>query len=165
MIASSRGTVPKMNSRDRAIFSVHMEADSNKLYVGMPLVGRISGQVSIHMSRRINKPDGSFGGIVYIGVDPNYFGDYYKQVDLGEGSVVALMGRDGIARVRQSGGDVQTGTDFSGYPEVMAVLAGGGAGTLITRSPLDGIPRISSYRILREYPLAVWASMAEGLCI
>ncbi|HWR30242.1 MAG TPA: cache domain-containing protein, partial [Negativicutes bacterium] len=128
LIASGRGSLPNVNIRDREAFRVHKDVDSNKLYVGMPLVGRVSGQVSIHMSRRINKPDGSFGGIIFIGIDPNYFGEFYKQIDLGANSVIALIGRDGIARVRQSGTEVQVGADFSDYPEVMNTLAGSGSG-------------------------------------
>jgi len=35
--------------------------------------GRASGKWTIHMTRRINKSDGSFGGIVSMAVDPGYF--------------------------------------------------------------------------------------------
>lgn len=162
LIASSRGSFPNVNIRDREVFRVHKDVDSNKLYVGMPLVGRVSGQVSIHMSRRINKPDGSFGGIIFIGVDPNYFGEFYKQIDLGANSVIALIGIDGIVRVRQSDSEVQVGADFSDYPEVMNTLAGSGSGTRVKRSPIDGISRITSYRILREYSLTVSVGMTDA---
>ena len=49
------------------------------------------------MSRRINKPDGSFAGVVSIGVDPGYFTRFYQQTDIGEpASVKALF--DGVAQ-------------------------------------------------------------------
>ena len=48
-----------------------------------------------------------------VSMDPNYFAEYYKQINLGEGSSIALIGNDCILRVRQSDNDVNIGLDFS----------------------------------------------------
>lgn len=161
VVASSHGSVLQANSRDREGFKVHQSVDSNKLYVGMPLAGRASGKISIHMSRRINKPDGSFGGIVFIGVDPNYFGNFYQKIDLGSGANITLIGTDGFVRVRKSGDDVQTGMDFNAYPEIMNVLKNNKVGTIYARNPIDGISRIYSFRSLHDYPLIVSVGMVD----
>ena len=64
-----------------------------------------SGKWSIQMTRRINKPDGSFGGVVVISVDP-----YYFRTSTGASSSAAAGGvadrADGIVRARRSGDDV-----------------------------------------------------------
>jgi len=93
--------VSGINNSDREFFQVHRDADTGKLFIGKPVVGRGSGKMSMQLSRRINKADGSFGGVVVVSADPNYFAEYYKSINLGEGSSIAMIGRDSIVRVRQ----------------------------------------------------------------
>ena len=43
-------------------FVHHITQDTGKVYFGKPFVGRTSKKLSIHMTRRINAPDGGFAG-------------------------------------------------------------------------------------------------------
>ena len=160
VVASSQVPFGSVNHKDREHFIVHTGADSGALFISKPVVGRISGKWTIQLTRRINKADGSFGGIVVVGVDPNYFAQFYKQVDLGEQSVIAIIGRDGVLRVRQSGDEIHMGTDLSSH-EAVKKLSVGDKGTFINQSPIDGITRIRSYRALEEYPLLVLTGVTE----
>ena len=81
VVANSQVPFERINHKDREHFIVHKDLDSGALFISKPVVGRISGKWTIQLSRRINKADGSFGGIVVVGVDPNYFAQFYKQVD------------------------------------------------------------------------------------
>jgi len=49
----------------------------------------------IVMSRRINKLDGSFGGMILAAIDPKYFSDFFAAVDFGSKRFMALMLEDG----------------------------------------------------------------------
>ena len=113
LVASSQEIVSRINNSDLEFFQVHRTMDSGKLFIGKPLLGRASGKWLIQMSRRINLPDGSFGGVVVVGVDPYYFAQFYREVDLGENAVVSLVGRDGISRVRVSMGKITMGLNMS----------------------------------------------------
>ena len=106
----------KIDLSDREHFKVHKERDTNQLFISKPVLGRASKKWSIQMTRRINKPDGSFGGAVVISLDPMYFSDFYKGVDLGTQGSVALVGLDGIVRARRSGNNDSVGQDISASP-------------------------------------------------
>ena len=113
VVSSSRAPFVSANHGGREHFEVHRAVDTKTLFISKPVVGRVSNEWKIHLTRRINKADGSFGGIVVADVDPGYFAEFYKQIDLGEQSVIALIGLDGILRVRQSAGEVSLGLDWS----------------------------------------------------
>ncbi len=160
LVASSQEITARINNSDLEFFQVHRTADTGKLYIGKPLLGRASGKWLIQMSRRINLPDGSFGGAIVVGVDPYYFAQVYKQLNLGENSSIALIGRDGTLRVQQSGNEVSIGLDFG--QRVRNELSGSGAGIYTDESIVDGIRRFFSYRTLSEYPLIVTVGESEA---
>src|SRR5688500_17476260 len=72
---------------DREYFTLQRQAESG-LFISKPSLGRISGRTSIHMSRRIDRPDGSFGGVVVAAVDPAHFTKLYQGADLGSQGLV-----------------------------------------------------------------------------
>jgi PAS domain S-box-containing protein len=123
-------------------------------------MGRIGGRWLMPISRRINTPDGAFGGVVSIGVDPHYFSNFYRDIDLGKEAVVTLAGNDGFVRSRMSGKEADSGQDLSNTHIVNAVKQGR-QGSLTFQSKFDGINRIWSYRALRDYPLWVTVATSE----
>lgn len=154
LTASSQVPFVSANFSDRENFRVHMNYDSGRLHIGKPVLGRLSGKWTIQMTRRINKPDGSFGGVAVVAVDSFYFSDFYKQVDLGKNSAVVLVGRDGIVRARQAGASTVAGQDMTGT-ELMRKLTVSDVGQYVATREDEGVTRIHSYRALLAYPLAV----------
>lgn len=159
-ILSNLANHKRMDLSDREHFQVHKARDTNELFISKPVLGRASGKWSIQMTRRINKPDGSFGGVVVISVDPFYFSDFYSGVDLGKDGVVALVGRDGIVRARRSGDNKAVGQDLSGSA-LMANLARAETGSYRSASYADGVLRFYGYRAMKDYPLVVAVGVSE----
>ncbi|WP_300438593.1 ATP-binding protein [Zoogloea sp.] len=155
----------RVDLSDREHFRVHMEKDTNTLFISKPILGRASGKWSIQMTRRINKPDGSFGGVVVISVDPFYFSDFYSGVDLGVGSVVSLVGLDGIVRARRAGNDKAVGQNVSMSPLMKRVADKEPSGSLRVTSISDGTQRFYSYRVLAEYPLLVAVGVQDDAAL
>lgn len=86
---------------DREHFLVHKNHDCRCLFVSKPVLGRATGKWSLQLTRRINQPDGSFGGVVVISLDPFYFINLYKEVELSPGAVIELVGDDGVVRAKR----------------------------------------------------------------
>lgn len=139
---------------DREHFKVHIAADSNRLFISKPVLGRASGKWSIQMTRRINKPDGSFGGVVVVSVDPFYFTSLYSDVNLGTNGVITLVGTDGVVRARQSGNSADVGQVVAGS-QLFKMAAISPQGTYEGSSAIDQITREYAYRKLPDFPLLV----------
>lgn len=150
---------PNVDVSDREYFQVHRNGDSGTIFIGPPALGRVTDKWAIHISRRLNRPDGLFDGVVVMAVDPAYFGRFYRRIDLGPGGVVSFVGLDGIARVRQVGDRTTFGEDLSGATW-FEEIAKARIGTYITAGKLDGIARLYSYRVLDGYPVVVGLGQA-----
>ncbi|MGE4110030.1 MAG: ATP-binding protein [Burkholderiales bacterium] len=153
--------LPASNVKDREHFRVHIPSDTGQVFISKPVLGRSSGKWSIQFTRRINKPDGSFGGIVVASLDPTYFTEFYKAVEFGSQSVVTLIGTDGVVRARHSATSSEIGQDIRDT-QLFKQLMNSDHGTYIAVSPIDQVRRIYSYRKLKEYPLVVLVGMAES---
>lgn len=159
---SSPVSVISSNVKDQEYFRIHEQSDSRKLFISEPIAGQPSGKWWIQMTRRVNKPDGSFGGVVAIAVDPFYFTEFYKDVDLGQNSSIALIGQDGIVKARQSGQlSSSVGKDITNSV-LMQKLRAKETGYFTEMSPLDSVKRIYSYRALSNYPLVVVVGIEES---
>ena len=139
---------------DRDAFKVHIERDLGRPYVGPPTPARPTGAWTLFVTRRASGPKGEFLGIVGVAVEPFYFSDFYKEIDLGRGSAVGLFGSDGIVRARSSdtgqslGFDVKASRLYLRSREVPS-------DAMISRAVADGVTRIVAFRNLRDYDLTV----------
>ena len=86
---------------DRAYFIAHRDHPHLGVVLSDPLITQIERRAAIVMSRRLDKPDGTFDGIVQAVVDLEEFQRVYKAIDLGQGSAVNLLRDDGTLFVRQ----------------------------------------------------------------
>lgn len=159
LVSSSQVPFIPSNIKDREHFIVHRMADIGP-FISKPLLGRSSGKWSIQLSRRISKPDGSFGGVVVVSVDPYYFAEFYRLVNLGEKSSITLAGRDGIIRARQSGAEFSLGQDIS--QRIEEILSAGSFGQYNLPSVYDGLRRFYSFQTVEEYPLLVIVGITEA---
>jgi PAS domain-containing protein len=67
------------NAADRPLFQYHRDNPSRDLLVSAPVLGRISGRWVITFSRRVTRPDGGFGGMVLISLEPRYLTSLFEQ--------------------------------------------------------------------------------------
>ena len=149
------------NLADRESFKVHQQNNDNEMFIGKLNLGRITHKWAMPMSHRINKTDGSFGGIVYAAVVPEYFTRFYQRADLSEQGVVTLIGLDGIVRARRAGQKSSFGEDMHDS-KLFVEQAKSRNGSFLGAGIADGTVRFVSFRTLTQYPLIVMVGTSEA---
>lgn len=139
---------------DRDHFRIHRQGTKDELFVSKPVLGRTSGKWSIQLTRRLDDSHGNFAGVLVISLDPNYLGEIYGSIDVGDNGVIAVIGTDGVARVASNGDGAFLGRNLDGGAILDAVQARQ-AVTVQALGPLDRIERIVSVRPLPGLPLSV----------
>lgn len=153
-------TAPQMQQSfaDREYFQTHRFDPSDRLLVGKPIKGRLTGSWVVSLTRRIDSPTGAFGGVMFVGLDASYLASL-EAGTIGPNSVLALVGRDGIARARRLGGQITYGDDVS-RSMVFSQVQHAPSGHFVGRAGVDGVIRATSYRLLDNYPLIAVVSTA-----
>jgi len=151
----------KVNYADRDYFQAH-KADANLgLHISHPLMSRLMGTQIIVLSRRINKADGSFGGIVLGTWKLSYFQSLFDRLSLGEGGAINLFHLDGIRIMIQPYDASQIGVNFAGTPNVERFRAEG-RGTFVGVSARDGVERSFAFTRVGDLPLIVVVGTATS---
>ena len=71
-----------------------------RVVVDRPIQARGAHGWSIPVSRRFENPDGSFGGVIFAGLNASQFTDFYAHIFTGSAGAMMLVGQDGIVRAR-----------------------------------------------------------------
>jgi diguanylate cyclase (GGDEF)-like protein len=149
------------NNADRAYFRYHQLHADRKTHIGKPVRSRSSGALVIPVSRRIERPDGSFGGVALVTLDLAFFGKFYDRFDVGRSGTILLALDDGTLIYRRPFNESQVGTDISKGPVFQMAGTAGPVGTAMLRSKFDDIERLYSYRRLEGYPLLVASAQSK----
>jgi PAS domain S-box-containing protein len=164
-VAAGRDASVRTNVADRDPFQVLRRNATNDLFIGKPMRESSPDRWVIQLARRVNKPDGSFAGVVFAAINTAYFTRLYQRDDLGEHGLITLVGRsDGIVRATRIGDKATSGQDVH-TSRLLAEQARNPSGSFAGTDPAEGVNRFYSYRTLREYPLivAVGTSIEETL--
>jgi len=160
--AASLDPAPE-NRANEEYFTVHRDNPDVGLYLSKPMLHR--GRYAIVLSRRINRPDGSFYGVVAGSIRFSYFHELFGALSLDEGDTITVLRRDRTIIMRTpfdldvigknlserrdwNPANLQDGNAFSGKGPVdstprLYVRRGGDAPLfVVVGKPLDAIFRL-----------------------
>jgi diguanylate cyclase (GGDEF)-like protein len=159
----SLGDTPrKVNFHDRRYFTSQRDNPNVGLFVSAPYRSRLrGGSPSIALSRRISKPDGSFGGIALVAIQLDYFHHLFSGLELGPHGSIALINDDGIMVMRQPYDPAVIGRDISDASTFRRFLTAPD-GSFSDISTLDGVHRLYYFKHLSHLPLIIMVAAAES---
>jgi PAS domain S-box-containing protein len=139
------------------------------LLVIKPVIGRIAHLWTWPFARRINKPDGSFGGVVYASILLEQMEALLSRVKLGASDAIILRDADlgliarypPISTIKGEIGDSKLPTGFAA-----ALEANPQEGTFISGgTAFDGIDRLHSYRRNEQYGFTISVGLARQVVL
>jgi diguanylate cyclase (GGDEF)-like protein/PAS domain S-box-containing protein len=150
-----------LNNGDRDYFRHHAQSDDHRTLIGRPVKSRSGGQWIITVSRRFNHPDGRFAGVVLATVDVAYFSQFFKKFNIGQNGSVALLSTDGIVLARHPDDGSYVGRDLSNTPLFNDRGSYPATAAFYFKSPLDGVRRLSVYKVSDHFPVLIVATKAQ----
>ena len=149
---------------DRDYFIQARDEPQSGLIFSKPLVARTKPIRSIFLARRINHPDGSFGGVVYTAIPLARFQSLFQSLYLGSKGIVTLINLDNspIVRYPEFRNNVTTEEPRQETAEFAEEQRSSlDTGIFSLKSPLDGIERVVSYRKVSSYPGYLFVGIAN----
>ena len=145
---------PPIDLSDREHFRVHLDGRFKGVFVSKALIGRLTNQPTIQLSRRVNADDGRFLGVVVLSLQPAQLTRLHRAIDLGQHGLMAVVGtNDGVIRARFSTTDPD-GVLGSGRTVPLDRIRGDGPATFTSQSVVDHSTRIYARRPIPGYNLA-----------
>lgn len=150
-----------LDNPDNDYFHYHRLHDEQQPYLGTGAGRLLNSEWIMAVSRRINLPDGSFGGVVLATIRLDYFRKFYEEFSIGEQGTILMTHDDArlVLKIPHDGGAPEAaGLPFNLFSESSPKLkigeapAGQGQG---------GKATIISYRKITGYPLLVATALSQ----
>jgi diguanylate cyclase (GGDEF)-like protein len=149
----------KVNGQDLAFFQHHKELLSQEEFFGPLIQDPLGSDWVLTLSRRVNKPDGGFGGVVQVSIPPRYFANFFSRFDLGSRGLISLFNTNGTLLSRYPYVESIIGANFNYRPWFMD---GATSGSYEFKSAVDGLSRLSGYQRNHVYPIGVLSSVEQN---
>jgi diguanylate cyclase (GGDEF)-like protein len=147
-----------LNYAERAYFRYHATHTDRTPFIGARVQSKIDGTYNITVTHRIDRPDGSFGGVVVTSVSLQFFQHLFDAIQARSGGVIALLVDDGSVLVRSPAlkSDISTPVAIDPVLRDQAII-----GSVSYTSPIDGVQRRGSFQRLTHFPLVALVAQSE----
>lgn len=138
----------------RFYFQRHQRQDDVGLFIGSPFLSSYDGLPSVAMSRRWNRADGSFGGVVVQTMKLSTLSNLFSSFELGPDSDINIFLGSGSVLLRFPYTGEHVGASLKGDATLERFISGG-EGNFTGRGATDGVERLYLFRSLERFPIIV----------
>lgn len=157
--ATSQAYMPAHSNEDRDYFKAHRADPSPALRIHQPIVSRNTNRLTLLLTRRLSRADGSFAGVAVAAIDASYFQKIYDSFDIGAHGGITLLRRDGAVLVRRPHADVVQ--SFATSSRLFRDLNDAPSGFYRAISAFDGLAKVIAFARVAEYPLVSVVALSE----
>jgi signal transduction histidine kinase/ActR/RegA family two-component response regulator len=163
LLASTRPNWDRsLTFADRDYFLIHRDGQHTGMFIGSLLRSRLTGEALFFVSRRLERADGGFGGVVTASINLAYFASLYASLDVGANGGVTLLHRDGTILARAPRHEEFVGRSVVAEDFYRDHLQNSDRGSVRIRPTVGPPDLISSYRSIPNSPLVINVAFAGG---
>lgn len=154
-----------VNTSDREYFHRLRDNHNEGLVLSKLMRGRISGKWNLSLVKRINRPDGTFGGVVIGGFDVSYFDKLFSQLDIGKHGAIGIRDMEfNLIALQPKGKEPgsQIGSNVISKKTREMIKANPVTATYKTVFARDNKERMVTFRKASRYPFYVFATIAPS---
>jgi signal transduction histidine kinase len=156
------GDTGPFNAGERDYFTALRDRPDVDFHISRPFLSTVTKVWSLGFTRRLRKPDGSFGGVVLATLDLDRIEGFFAFLDVGrDGNITLWDGTASRVFARFPVNQSLLGRAFEEGPLYERIRAGRGEGAFQSVSPLDHIERMLSFRRIADLPLVISVAQAE----
>ena len=149
--------VPAINIGHHGYFRDFAAEDRSQLVQLSSVKSPFTGGWTTVVARKVVGASGQFLGLVSREISPANLESFFESLELGAGSAISILHRDGTMLARYPHVEAMIGRSFRTAP-VQQILSRANHGTTRLISPVDGEHRLASTRALSEFPLSIIAT-------
>jgi signal transduction histidine kinase len=166
LVATSLKATPnQLDLSDREHIHVQLTGAQKDLFIGKPVLGRVSGQATIQVSDRVENAEGKLTGIIVFSLSPEFLTALHRAVNLGSTGSMILAGEDGVIRASY-GAWQKSDFDFIGKSvsgmKALIDASAADSGAYRGDNPLNGAPAFFHWYKVKGYPLVVIVGLGES---
>ena len=159
--SSAPGWTP-VDLSDREHFRVHRDGLQG-LFVSIPLMGRITAQWSLQVTRPMRDEAGHFAGVAVVSIDPIELSRHLASLQIGPGGTATVLRHDGVILASSQGAEEALGHTLPAEMPVMRAITTADAGRLRVPEGLsEPGPRLVGFHVLTDPPLATVVFLDPG---
>lgn len=144
---------PPVYAGDRDYFQHHMQNPGGNVYLSRVARSRVTGLWVIFLSIGMRDSAGRFEGVMTMSLRVGELEEFYRRLDLPEGSTIVLLRSDGRTLYRHPFEHAYADLDISGSPEFREIRRLGSGHLRVSSSPIDSRSRIFGFHAGNEFPL------------
>ena len=153
---------PRSNISEMSHFIAQRDVADDRLFISPPYRSAAGDKWFTAASRRLSNADGSFAGVVTAPIDQSYFLKIFGSIDLGKGGTVLLLHREGAILAREPAKHDALGKSFADSLLLKKYLPMSETGSYEIRSIVDGVDRVTGYKVVPGLPLVLLVSYARS---
>ena len=159
-VSSMRNLARGTYMGDLPFFKLNRDQPKSQLHILPPAPGRggFHGKQIVRFSRRFEKSDGSFDGVVLIAAEPDYLASFHNAASLMPGDFISVRFVDGPLLVSKGG----VGATYAFYASTPMFLENHGIRQESELAFVDRQDRLVSWQKLEGYPLISVAGISKA---
>jgi signal transduction histidine kinase len=158
---STLDSIIGQSRRDHYLFDRLSRSDPEEMVVDVPFQSPVRPElIVLPVGRRLERPDGTFDGLVVAVVDPDAFRNFFRTVRLGRHGAIWVFHPNGLILFREPSVTNPLGQAATDHP-VLAAARVRPEGRLAQPLQSDGAELITAYRTLSHPSLVVAVSLGR----